>query len=170
MRYLPQNDRSYHHNDDHYHCNDQPGSPVFLASRVLSCLKCLIPCASLCGPSCLLLLSGFLRLCHFLLLFPVRCGALQNGGAILSYRYMPILRSSGSMEIRMNSYHYLVETLLLLSQATVRSAGRPQASSATAQSRPLRGLDLERCPDAEHPNAAEDGHQADQRVHLAASL
>jgi hypothetical protein len=29
-------------------------------------LKCLIPCRSLCGPSGLLLLSSFLRLCHVL--------------------------------------------------------------------------------------------------------
>jgi hypothetical protein len=56
------------------------------------------------------------------------------------------LPSSGSMGIRMNSYHYLVETLLLLSQVAGRSDVLPQARSATAQSRPLRGSDQERCP------------------------
>src|ERR1043166_3391097 len=49
------------------------------------------------------------------------------------------LPSSGSMGIRMNSYHYLVETLLLLSQVAGRSDVLPQARSATAQSIPLRG-------------------------------
>ena len=79
IRYLQQNDRSYHRNDDHYHCHGQQ-SPVFLASRVLSCLKFLIPCGPLCGPSCLLLLSGFLGLPHVLPLSPVPCGALHKWG------------------------------------------------------------------------------------------
>jgi hypothetical protein len=63
---LQQNDRSNHRKDDDYHCHDQPGAPVFPVSRVLSCLEFLIPSGSLCAPSCLLLLSGFLRLCHVL--------------------------------------------------------------------------------------------------------
>jgi hypothetical protein len=63
---LQQNDRSNHRNDDDYHCHDQPGAPVLPVSRVLSCLEFLIPGGALCGPSGLLLLSGFLRLCHVL--------------------------------------------------------------------------------------------------------
>jgi hypothetical protein len=43
-------------------------------------MQFLIPCGSLCGPSGLLLLSGFLRLSHVLPLFPGRCGALHHGG------------------------------------------------------------------------------------------
>jgi hypothetical protein len=75
---LQKNDRS-NHRDDHYHDHGQPDSPAFLLSRSLSCLRCLIPRGPLCGPSCLLLLSGFLTLRHVLPLFPVRCGALHWG-------------------------------------------------------------------------------------------
>src|SRR5918992_874756 len=59
FRYLQQHDRRNHRNDEHYHCHGQPDTPVFLVSRMLSCLKFLISCGSLCVPSDLLLLSGF---------------------------------------------------------------------------------------------------------------
>jgi hypothetical protein len=74
--YLPQNDRSDHRHDNQDHGHDQPDASVFPVSRVLPCLKGFIPRRSLCGPSGLLLLSRFLRLCHVLPLFSVRRGAV----------------------------------------------------------------------------------------------
>jgi hypothetical protein len=71
-RSLQQNDRRNHRNNDHYNCPGQPSAPVCPLSRVL---EFVIPCGSLGGPSCLLFLSGFLRLRHVLPLFPGRCGA-----------------------------------------------------------------------------------------------
>ena len=82
FRYLQQHDRHNHRNDEHYHCHSQPDAPVFLVSHTLACLKFLISCASLGVPSDLLLLSGFLTLCHVLSPFPVRCGALHHEGAL----------------------------------------------------------------------------------------
>jgi len=80
FRYLQQHDHCHHRNDEHDHCHGQPDAPVFLASGMLSCLKFLISCGSLCVPSDLLLLSGFPALRHVLPLFPVRCDALHNEG------------------------------------------------------------------------------------------
>jgi len=76
---LQKNDRS-NHRDDHDHYHGQPDSPAFLLSRSLACLRCLIPRGPLCGPSCLLLLSGFLRLRHFLPFSLGECDARHNGG------------------------------------------------------------------------------------------
>jgi hypothetical protein len=64
--YLQQHDCRNHRNDEYYHCHDQPSTPVFLVSRLLSCLSFLISCSSLCIPSVLLLLSGFPALRHVL--------------------------------------------------------------------------------------------------------
>jgi len=75
---LPEHDRSNHRHDDHDGSHEQPCTPISLVSRALSRLKFRIPCRALCGPSGLLLLSGFLRLPHVLPLFPVWCGALHN--------------------------------------------------------------------------------------------
>ena len=81
--YLQQHDCRNHRNDEYYHCHDQPSTPIFLVSRMLSCLKFVISCSSLYVPSVLLLLSGFLTLRHVLPLFPMRLvaciiGALQT--------------------------------------------------------------------------------------------
>ena len=76
--YLQQHNYRNHRNDEYYHCHGQPSTPVFLVSRMLSCLKFLISCRSLCVPSDLLLLSGFLTLRHVLPLFPVRCRSLHH--------------------------------------------------------------------------------------------
>ena len=69
---LPQHDRRNDRNDEHDHGHDQPGTPVFLVSRALSCLEFLISCGALCVPSGLLLLSGFLTLRHVLPLCSVQ--------------------------------------------------------------------------------------------------
>ena len=78
---LQKNDRS-NHRDDHYHCHGQPDLPVFLLSRSLPCLRCLISRGPLCGPSCLFLLLGFLRLCHFLPFSLVGGDDLHNWGTM----------------------------------------------------------------------------------------
>jgi hypothetical protein len=90
IRALQQDDHGNHGHDEHDRSQGHPGAPVFLLSRVLSCTRFLIPCGSLCGPSGLLLLSGFLRLRHVRPLFSARWSALHHWGE----RHKPPICSS----------------------------------------------------------------------------
>ena len=105
LRYLQQYDCRDHRNDEYYHCHDQPSKPVFLVSRMLSCLKLLISCGSLCVPSDLLLLSGFPAFRHVLPLFYMGCGVLHMEGSLQTPPYArPAYVIAGSEDFTRNRY------------------------------------------------------------------
>ena len=69
IRYLQKNGRSNHRNDDHYGSYDQPVSPASPCLRRPICVLLLIVCGSLCCPSGLFFLLGFIMFRHCLPLY-----------------------------------------------------------------------------------------------------